>query len=374
MTKHFDFVVVGGGLAGATAVETLRTEGAEGSILLLAAEPHLPYHRPPLSKSAITAEQAPPPQQVLSKDRYRELGVELLLGTPVAAIDPARQTLRTRSGEEVHYERLLIATGASPKRLSLPGAPLPGVFYLRSLDDAEAIRASAQKARRAVVIGGSFIGLEVAASLRQKGIEVTLLERSVLLGKLDMSGVSSFFQRGFEKHGVEVIVGDLPTAIRGEGAVQAVVTQGGRTLACDMVVIGAGVTPDTGFLQGSGITVDNGIVVDRFPQTNQPGVFAAGDVANFFDPIFSRQRRVEHWDNAIRQGRVAARNMLGQRVPYDEVSSTSWCRTPASRSSIRLSITALPTGRRCRPSTWTAPFSPPRRRSRTCTGTTAGAR
>ncbi|AYH44987.1 FAD-dependent oxidoreductase [Azoarcus sp. DN11] len=320
MTKNFDFVVVGGGLAGATAVETLRTEGAKGSILLLAAEPHLPYHRPPLSKSALTAEQAPPPTLVLSKDQYRELGVELLLGTPVSAIDPAGQMVHTRPGADIHYKRLLIATGASPRRLSLPGAALPGVFYLRSLEDAEAIRGGAQTARRAVVIGGSFIGLEAAASLRQKGIEVTLLERSELLGKLHMPEVSAFFRRGFAKHGVEVIVGDSPAAIRGKTAVEAVVTQGGRTVACDMVVIGAGVAPETGFLEGSGIAVDNGIVVDRFLRTSQPGVFAAGDVANFFDPIFSRQRRVEHWDNAIRQGRIAARNMLDQRVSYDEVT------------------------------------------------------
>lgn len=320
MTKHFDFIVVGGGLAGATAVETLRTEGAEGSILLLGAEPHLPYHRPPLSKIALTAEQAPPPRQVLSKARYGELAVELLLGTPVSAIDPRRKSVRTKPGAEIHYEQLLVATGASPKRLSLPGAALPGVFYLRSLDDAEAIRARARDARRAVVVGGSFIGLEVAASLRQIGLEVTLLERSELLGKLHMPGVSVFLQRGFDQHGVDIIVGDSPAAFRGETTVEAIQTQGGRTISCDMVVIGAGVNPETGFLQGSGIAVDNGIVVDRFLQSSQPGVFAAGDVANFFDPIFSRQRRVEHWDNAIRQGRTAARNMLGQRVPYDEVT------------------------------------------------------
>jgi len=320
MTKTFDFAVIGGGLAGATAVETLRAEGAEGSILLLAAEPYLPYHRPPLSKSAITAEPAPPPQLVLSAERYRELNIELLLGTPVAAIDPVRQMLRTRVAEDIHYQRLLIATGASPRRLSLPGGELPGVFYLHSLDDAEAIRTMAQKTRRAVVIGGSFIGLEVAASLRQKGIEVTLLERHALLGKLEMPGLSSYIRHCFDKHGVEVIVGDTPEAIQGSTTVEGVLTKGGRTLACGMVVIGAGVTPETDFLQGSGITVDNGIVVDRFLQTNHPGIFAAGDVANFFDPIFSLQRRVEHWDNAIRQGRVAARNMLGQRVPYNEVT------------------------------------------------------
>lgn len=320
MTKHFDFVVVGGGLAGATAVETLRTEGAEGSILLLAAEPHLPYHRPPLSKTALTAEQALPPKQVLSKARYRELAVELLLDTPVSAIDPTQKLVRTKPGADIHYERLLIATGASARRLALPGAALPGVFYLRSLDDAEAIRARVQDARRAVVIGGSFIGLEVAASLRQTGMEVTLLERGDLLGKLHMPGISAFFHRGFDQHGVEIIVGDSPTAFRGEIAVEAVEMQSGRTIACDMVVIGIGVAPETGFLQGSGIALDNGIVVDRFLQSSQPGVFAAGDVANFFDPIFCRQRRVEHWDNAIRQGRTAARNMLGQRVPYNEVT------------------------------------------------------
>lgn len=320
MTQHFDFVVVGGGLAGATAAETLRTEGAEGSIVLLGAESHLPYHRPPLSKIAITADQPPPPQQVLGKDRYRELAVELLLGTPVAAIDPVRKLVHTRPGADIHYERLLIATGASPRRLALPGAALPQVFYLRSLEDAEAIRARARDARRAVVIGGSFIGLEVAASLRQIGVKVTVLERNELLGKLHMSGVSTFVRRGFEKHGVEIIVGDSPTAIRGKAAVEAVQTQGGRTLACDMVVIGVGVVPETGFLQGSGIEVDDGIVVDRFLQTSQSDVFAAGDVARFFDPVFRCQRRVEHWDNAIRQGHTAARNMLGQRVSYDEVT------------------------------------------------------
>ena len=319
MTRSFDFVVVGGGLAGATAVETLRAEGAEGGILLLGAERHLPYQRPPLSKLAITAERAPPPRLILSQSRYRELDIDLVLDSPVTAVDSKRQMLHTLPGKKIHYQKLLIATGASPCRLSLPGAALPGIFHLYSLTDAESIRSSAHKGRHAVVIGGSFIGLEVAASLRQRGLAVTLIERGVLLNKLHNPEMSSFFKRAFEAQGVEVIVGDAPAMFQGEAAVEAVVTQAGRTIACDMVVIGAGVSPETGFLRGSGIEVGDGIVVDRFLQTTQPNVFAAGDVANFFDPVFNRQHRIEHWDNAIKQGKLAARNMLGQRLPYDEV-------------------------------------------------------
>ena len=321
MSSNFDFVVVGGGLAGATAVETLRSEGAQGSILLLAAEPLLPYQRPPLSKIAITADEPPPPRFVLEEARYRELAVDLMLDSPVAAVDARQRTLRTEQGETIRYARLLIATGASPRRLSVPGATLAGVHYLRSPADAEAIRVSATKARRAVVIGGSFIGLEVAASLRQRGLEVTLVESGALLGKLHMPEVSRAFRRGFERHGVVILEDDEAVALRGRGRVRSVVTRSGRTLACDMVVVGIGVVPESGFLAGSGIALGDGILVDRFLQTNHAGVFAAGDVANFFDPIFRRRRRVEHWDSAIKQARVAARNMLGRRIPCEEVTT-----------------------------------------------------
>lgn len=325
MANGFPFVVIGGGLAGATAVEALRHEGAEGRIALLCEEPIAPYQRPPLSKRFISSATPPTPRPVLDESRYRELDVELRLDDPVTAVDAAGRRLRTRSGGEVEFGQLLIATGAVPRRLDLPGSSLPGVHYLRSLPDAIAIRHSAQAAQRAVVVGGSFIGLELAASLCQRGIAVTLIESgSMLLDALHDSRISAYYLRAFEQHGIEVVLGDAPAAFHGAARVEAVLTRAGRTLPCEMVAIGVGVFPATDFLQGSGITIDGGVVVDRFLQTAHAGVFAAGDVANFFDPVFGCRHRVEHWDNAIRQARVAARNMLGQRLPYDEVP-TFYC-------------------------------------------------
>ncbi len=320
MTTHFDFVVIGGGLAGASAVETLRSEGATGSIALLSEEDQLPYQRPPLSKSFITSEKTPAPSLILSEAKYRELDVEVRLKQRVSSVNASAHILHTLARSALHFGQLLIATGAAPNRLSIPGATLPGIHYLRSMKDAQGIRADAHKARRAVVIGGSFTGLEVAGSLRQLGIEVTLIERVEILERLRTPKISAFFHDVFKQHGVEVIIGDAPASFRGKKGVTAVLTQGGRTLPCDMVVIGTGVTPETDFLRGSGITLDQGIVVDRFLQTNQPAIFAAGDVANFFDPVFNCQHRIEHWDNAVKQGRLAARNMLGQHLAYDEVS------------------------------------------------------
>ena len=319
MRSRFDFVAIGGGLAGATAVETLRNEGAEGHVALLCEEASLPYQRPPLSKSFITSDAQPKPRPVLGEPRYRELGIDVLLDDPVTAVDPVARRLRTRSGDEIEFGQLLIATGATPRRLDIPGCSLAGVHYLRSLPDALAIRRSAQASKRAVVVGGSFIGLELAASLRQRGIAVTLIECGNLLDALNDTRISSFYRRAFEQRGVEVVLGDSPAAIRGDGSVDAVVTRAGRILPCEMVAIGVGVLPATGFLHGSGIAIDDGVVVDRFLQTSHQGVFAAGDVASFFDPVFGCRHRVEHWDNAIKQGRLAARNMLGQRLRYDEV-------------------------------------------------------
>ncbi len=320
MEKHVDFLVIGGGLAGATAVETLRAEGAQGSILLLSEDTQLPYQRPPLSKAFITSVRPPVAHLVLPESKYQELDIDVLLETRVAALDPAKHLIKTQSGKKIHYKKLLIATGARPIRLQVPGSELAGIHYLRSVADAQAIRTSIETAKRAVVIGGSFIGVEVAASLRQRNIEVTLIEPASLLHKLKMPAISAFFQKTLAQHGVQVLVGDAPASFGGDARVREVLTQGGKTILCDMVVVGVGVTPDTEFLQGSDIDVDNGIVVDQYLQASQPDIFAAGDVANFFDPVFNCQHRIEHWDNAIKQGRLAARNMLGQHLPYDEVS------------------------------------------------------
>ncbi|MDD2544742.1 MAG: FAD-dependent oxidoreductase [Burkholderiaceae bacterium] len=320
MATHFDFVVIGGGVAGATAAETLRAEGAEGSILLLAAEPHPPYKRASLSMAFLSEAQAPEPQWALPAGAYGALDIDLRLGTRVARLDTTERLLWTDCGECVHFGQLLIATGSRALQLDLPGATLDGIHGLRSLADAQGLRADLQTARRAVVIGGSFTGLEVAASLRQRGLEVTLIERAGLLDALHRPDIAAFFEGVLKAQGVRVLTGDAPRAFDGTERVTAVHTVGGHTLPCDLVVLGIGVAPDTGFLEGSGLATDEGIVVDRFLQTAVPGIFAAGDVASFFDPVFQRQRRIGHWDNAVKQGRLAARNMRGQHLPYAEVS------------------------------------------------------
>ena len=320
MLPPYEFVIVGAGLAGATAAETLRHEGAKGRILLISDEAHWPYQRPPLSKRFLTEGKAPTPVALFSEATVRELDIELRLSTRVSSLDRLAHTLCTHRGESVGYSKLLIATGATPVRLDLPGSDLPGVHYLHSLSDAQALRTSIDMSRRAVVIGGSFIGLEVASSLRRRGLQVTLLERDELFGQLKTPLISRFFQRCFGEQGVEVLVGETAVSFLGHERVEAVVTAGGRTLPCDMVVIGAGVVPSLGFLQGGDLATDQGVVVDRFLQSQDPDVFAAGDVAYFFDPVIGHHHRVEHWDNAVKQGRLAARNMLGKRQPYHEVS------------------------------------------------------
>ena len=320
MLPPYEFVIVGAGLAGTTAAETLRHEGALGRILLISGEAHWPYQRPPLSKRFLTEDISPKPVALLSEATVRELDIELRLSTRVSSLDVTGHTLRTQQGESVGYRKLLIATGSTPVRLQLPGGHLPGVHYLHSLADAQALRSSLESAKQAVVIGGSFIGLEVASSLKRRGLGVTILERDELFGQLKTPLISSFFQRCFADQGVEVLVGEMPVAFRGDQRVDAVMTQGGRHLPCDMVVIGAGVVPATDFLQGSGLATHQGVAVDRFLQSHDPDVFAAGDMAYFFDPVVGHHHRVEHWDNAVKQGRLAARNMLGKRLPYEEVS------------------------------------------------------
>lgn len=321
MSQSYDYVIVGGGVAGASAVQTLRAEGAKGSILLLAAEPQLPYHRGSLSKTFLSSASAESARWVLDAAGYEKLGIEVRLGAAVTSVQPSRHRLCVGTKDELAYGQLLIATGASAQRLEIPGAGLAGIHTLHSLAEAQALRATALMTRRAVVIGGSFVGLEVAAALRQRGLSVTLIAHGGLLDSLALPEFSSHLRATLERHGVEVVLGDAPVRFHGQARVEGVTTSGGLTLACDLVVLGVGVTPNTQFLRGSGIELDAGrIQVDRFLQTNQPGIHAAGDVCNFFDGVFNCQRHIEHWDNAFKQGRHAARNMMGRRTPYSEVS------------------------------------------------------
>lgn len=316
-----DFLLIGGGLASATAAETLRAEGAEGTIVILSAEDSLPYHRPPLSTEFLLGSQSSEQLPIHSADYYREQAIDLVLGTRATAVDAKNRVVLTDRAGDIQYGRLLIATGAFPNRLQAPGSTLQGIHYLRTVGDAESIKDATTTAKRAVVVGGSFIGMELAASMTKRGIHVTLVAmEDVLLAKLEAPDISEFFRRYYGERDVEIILGDAVEAFRGDRHVNAVITRSGRTLPCDMVAVGIGVSPEVEFLQGSGLTIDNGIMVDSHLQTNQSSIFSAGDVCNFFDPVFNLRRRVEHWDNAVKQGRLAAKNMLGQRLPYDEVS------------------------------------------------------
>ena len=321
MEQHFDFVLLGGGPASLSAAETLRAEGAKGSILMIAGEDCVPYGHSALSKQFLLGAQ--PKEKLLfhSEAYYREQAIDLMLGVRAIAVDTTNRLVRTDRAGDIHFDKLLIATGAKPIRPTLPGSTLPGIYYLRTLADAEALRQAAKDAKRAVVLGGSFLGVEMATSLARMGIQVVLIEENdLLLSQLAAPELSAFFSRYCSERGIELLTNDTAAAFQGSTRVQAVVTRSGEIRPCDLVVVGIGVTPDIEFLRDSGIGLGDGILVDQHLEASVPGIFAAGDVASFFDTVFKEQRRIEHWDNAVKQGRLAARNMLGRRLAYEEVS------------------------------------------------------
>jgi NTE family protein len=243
------------------------------------------------------------------------------LGCPVVSIDPQSRVVVADGAGELEFGQALIATGASAIRPQVPGAHLAGIHHLRTLDDASNIRAAAAQGKRAVVVGASFLGLEVAASLTRMGIMVSVLEQeSAPLATLKAPRVSNAIRRHVQERGVALLLAEAVAAFHGKDRVTSVVTRSGAELACDFVVVAIGVAPNVGFLEGSGIELENGVVVDQFLRTNKAHIFAAGDVANIVDPVSGLRHRIEHWDNAVKQGRLAAKNMLGAHLPYDEVS------------------------------------------------------
>ena len=251
---------------------------------------------------------------------YAEHGIQTMFGTRAARIDPSARVVQLQDHRRVPFDALLIATGGRNRRVSIPGGDLEGIYSLRTVQDADRIRAEMIAGRRAVVVGMGFIGSEVAASLRQKGLDVVAIDPSKtplfrVLGQ-DVGQAIADLHRA---HGVRTIFEDTAAAFEGTGRVSCVVTKGGLRLECDFVVVGIGIEPEVDWLDGSGIHVDNGVIVDQYCQTNVAGIHAAGDVANHYHPVFGRQMRVEHWQNGIKQGAAAARNMLGKRIAYDEI-------------------------------------------------------
>jgi NADPH-dependent 2,4-dienoyl-CoA reductase/sulfur reductase-like enzyme/predicted acylesterase/phospholipase RssA len=316
-----DFLLIGGGLANATAAETLRVGGAEGRIAMLCAENTLPYHRPPLSKEFLI--RGPDPAKVLVHDEafYRDRNIDVHLGTRVRLIDADSRTVETDDGERFRFGKLLIATGASVHKLYRPGADLDGIYYLRSVDDALSLYRAIARARQAIVIGASFLGMEIAASLATRGIATILLARERLVyDKLSSSEASNFFADYFKTRGVDLMFGEEVEEFLGTSKVEGVLTRSGKRMPCDLVAIGIGVQPEVDCLRDSGIDVNEGVLVNQHLETNKPGIYAAGDVANFYNPITRNRYRAEHWDNAVKQGRLAALNMLGERQSWRTVS------------------------------------------------------
>jgi 3-phenylpropionate/trans-cinnamate dioxygenase ferredoxin reductase subunit len=314
-------VIVGASLAGGGAAVTLRQEGFEGRVVLIGAEPQPPYERPPLSKEYLRSESSFEDALVQAPDFYYENGIETRFGVRATRVDAADKVVELDGGERLVYDKLLVATGGSNRRVPIPGIDLDGIYGLRTVADSDRIRAEIAPGRRAVVVGMGFIGSEVAASLRQSGVEVAVVDRNkVPLRRVLGEEVGRVIEGIHRDHGAQLIFEDTVAAIEGAGRVERVTTQHGRQIECDFVVVGLGVEPVTELLVGTGVEIDNGIVVDEYCRTGVEGIYAAGDVANHYHPVFGRHIRVEHWQNALKQGPAAARNMLGEGGPYEEVT------------------------------------------------------
>jgi 3-phenylpropionate/trans-cinnamate dioxygenase ferredoxin reductase subunit len=320
MTAEQTFVIVGASLAGAKAAQTLRHEGFAGRLVLVGAEDERPYERPPLSKDYLRGETGRDRIYVHDEGFYAEHDIELRLGRTAIDMSPWLKEIALDDGERLRYDRLLLATGAEPRRLATPGSELDGVHYLRSVNDSDVLRERLDRGGTAVVIGAGWIGAEVAASARQRGLDVVLVAPDqVPLERVLGHEVGGFYRAIHADHGVRMLMGTRVEAFEGDGAVERVRTSDGRHLECDLVVVGIGVQPRTRLAARAGLAIGDGILVDEHLRTSAPDVFAAGDVAGAQHPFYRERIRVEHWANALRQGAIAARNMLGAGQAYDHL-------------------------------------------------------
>jgi 3-phenylpropionate/trans-cinnamate dioxygenase ferredoxin reductase component len=313
------FVIVGAALAGAKAAETLRDEGFDGRIVLVGAESERPYERPPLSKDYLRRETTDKPY-VHDEDYYGDNDIDLRTSTEVESIDPGQSEIALAGGERIHFDKLLLTTGAEPRRLDVPGSDLDGVLYLRRVADSDAIAERIEAGGKLVTIGAGWIGAEVAASARTKGCDVTILEMSSLpLERVLGPELGAVYRDIHTDHGVELLAETTLEGFEGSGSVQSVRTTDGRSIDADFVVVGIGVVPRTQLAEAAGLELRNGVVTTERLETSAAGIYAAGDVANALNPLYGEHIRIEHWANALNQGPAAARNMLGRGSPYDNV-------------------------------------------------------
>jgi len=320
MTETRRFIIVGASLAGAKAAETLRSEGFEGEIVLIGEEPVRPYERPPLSKDYLQGKTEMDKVFVHEENFYADHDIDMRLSSSVKTLDAKGKEIVLASGEHLVYDALLIATGSAPRRITVPGADLNGVFYLRTLADSDRLRTAITKANRVIVIGAGWIGCEVASSARQLGAEVAMIE----VGNLPLESVlgpelGRFYRDVHAEHGVELHFGAGVESIRGGDTAEEVRLADGTSVKGDVIVVGIGVTPRIELVESAGLAQDNGIVTDQYLATSSDGIYAAGDVASAWHPIFDRHIRLEHWSSALNQGPVAAKNMLGTPTPYERI-------------------------------------------------------
>ena len=316
--KSVKYLLIGGGLASCEAVKGIRDHDRDGSIAMIGMEAHLPYNRPPLSKAFLQGEKTKADCLCEEGAFYEENNVELLLGRRVTELDAANKKVTLENGDEVEFEKALLATGGTPIRPPLNGIGLGNVFLLRTLDDSAAIRTAADKLKKAVVIGAGFIGMEVSASLAKMGVEVTVVElNEQLWPRFADPGLAKLLRGYYEGNGVTVMTGEKVDEIRGPGEAQLVALESGEELKCDFVVCAVGIKLNTELAEQAGLDLDNGVVVNEQLQTSNPDIYAAGDIANYPDPYFNKRRRVEHWGQAEYTGGLAGKNMAGAGQKYE---------------------------------------------------------
>jgi NADPH-dependent 2,4-dienoyl-CoA reductase/sulfur reductase-like enzyme len=316
-------VIIGGGLAAARVAQAFRKAGGEGPVTMLGKEPDAPYNRPPLSKGFLRGDLEAGDTFVQPEADYAAAGIDLRLGCEVTGIDTAARTVALAGGGSLPYDRLVLASGSLPRALGIPGEELAGVHTYRTLANAQAVREAASTAPAALVIGGGFIGMETTASLRRRGLAVTQIDiGDHLYASLQAPPFSESLERLYRDKGVDVLLGDVVEEFHGsEGKLTGARTRSGREIAAELAIVGVGVQPATGYLEGSGVALEQGtVLVDERFATNVPGIWAVGDIARFHDPVFGHRRLIQHWTNANHQGERLGRLLAGEDAPYDQVA------------------------------------------------------
>jgi len=314
----YQYIIVGGGVAGASAAAGIREYDQQGTVLLISNEPYLPYHRPPLTKDLWFGKKTLKQVFVEPETFFAEQRITLALGVEVTAVDANNHRLTDSGGVEYQYGKLLLATGGIPRRLDIPGENLDGVCYYRYLDDYQAIHGQTETGVSAVVIGGGFIGSEIAAALANSQAIVTMIyPEPTLCSRVFPAEMGNALQEQYRRCGMTMLKEDMPTAIQRHDGQFVTRTRSGRQIVSDLLLVGVGITPAIELAQHAGLAIDNGIVVDTYLRTSHPDIYAAGDNANFPYTALGQRTRVEHWDNAVNQGKYAGRNMAGAEMAYD---------------------------------------------------------